>query len=149
MAPSTDAETTGSIAPVTYLFGTEPVDAPHSPEASEEGASSVAGNDRASRRAENVSLNGLTKRNMSRWEIEKLLASRELAEDVIAAEVERLESVGLIDDAALAETLIRTRRERKGHGRQALIAELRRRHIDQDLIDAALATDDSDDDAEQ
>jgi regulatory protein len=96
-----------------------------------------------------VSLNGLTRRNMSRWEIEKLLTSRELAEDVIAAEVERLESVGLIDDAALAETLVRTRRERKGHGRQALIAELRRRHIDQDLIDAALATEDSDDDAEQ
>jgi regulatory protein len=86
---------------------------------------------------------------MSRWEIEKLLTSRELADDVIADEVERLERVGLIDDAALAETLVRTQRERKGLGRQALIAELRRRHIDQDLIDAALQTEDSDDDAEQ
>jgi regulatory protein len=149
MAPSTDAETTGSIAPVTYLFGTEPVDAPHSPDASEEGASSVASNDRASRRAENVSLNGLTRRNMSRWEIEKLLTSRELPEDVIAAEVARLEGVGLIDDAALAETLVRTQRERKGLGRQAVIAELRRRHIDAAIIDAALETDDTGEDAEQ
>jgi regulatory protein len=86
---------------------------------------------------------------MSRWEIEKLLHSRELADEVIAAEVERLEGVGLIDDAALAETLVRTQRERKGLGRQALIAELRRRHIDQDIIDAALEADSGDDDAEQ
>jgi regulatory protein len=149
MAPSTDAETTGSIAPVTYLFGGEPVDAPPGPDASEEGASPVASNDRATRRAENVSLNGLTRRNMSRWEIEKLLTSRELPEDVIAAEVARLEGVGLIDDAALAETLVRTQRERKGLGRQAVIAELRRRHIDPTIIDAALEADDRGEDAEQ
>ncbi|MHB1329819.1 MAG: regulatory protein RecX [Gemmatimonadales bacterium] len=86
---------------------------------------------------------------MSRWEIEKLLTSRDLSDDIIAAEVARLEGVGLIDDAALAETFVRTHRERKGLGRQALIAELRRRHIDPDLIDAALATEDSGDDAEQ
>lgn len=149
MAPSTDAETTGSIARVTYLFGVEPADASHRLDASEEGASPLASNDRATRRAENVSLNGLTRRNMSRWEIEKLLISRELPEDVIAAEVARLEGVGLIDDAALAETLVRTQRERKGLGRQAVIAELRRRHIEASIIDAALEADDSDDDAEQ
>ncbi|MHA6668647.1 regulatory protein RecX [Homoserinimonas sp. A447] len=163
-----DGET---IAPVTYLFGTSPrvgqgtsdqstydqgtaAFAPSAEESTPHGADgqppqAPQGSERASRRAENVSLNGLTRRNMSRWEIEKLLTSRDLSEEVIAAEVERLEGVGLIDDAALAETLVRTRRERKGHGRQALIAELRRRHIDQDLIDAALQTEDSDDDAEQ
>ncbi|MEX1079466.1 MAG: regulatory protein RecX [Homoserinimonas sp.] len=141
-----DSHTDGeNIAPVRYLFGaatdaTPPV----------EGAAPLTpGADRVSRRAENVSLNGLTRRNMSRWEIEKLLTSRDLAEDVIAAEVERLEGVGLIDDAALAETLVRTQRERKGLGRQALIAELRRRRIDQHIIDAAIETDDSGNDAEQ
>lgn len=150
MAPSADAETTGGIAPVTYLFGAEPVDASHSPDSSAEGAAAPAvSNERATRRAENVSLNGLTRRNMSRWEIEKLLTSRELPEDVIAAEIARLEGVGLIDDAALAETLVRTQRERKGLGRQAVIAELRRRHIDPTIIDAALEDDDSGDDAEQ
>jgi regulatory protein len=147
------------IAPVTYLFGgtsasaSTPAGEGHDPEGATVSlpavSSAPAGADRAKRRAENVSLNGLTRRNMSRWEIEKLLASRDLSEEVIAAEVERLEGVGLIDDAALAETLVRTRRERKGLGRQALISELRRRHIDQDIIDAALETEDSDDDAEQ
>lgn len=159
---STDGE---QIAPVTYLFGAAPETArsmqakvpsglPPSvgdaaPEADGQHVYTPPGSERASRRAENVSLNGLTRRNMSRWEIEKLLTSRDLSEEIIAAEVARLEGVGLIDDAALAETLVRTRRERKGLGRQALIAELRQRHIDPDLIDAALATDDSDDDAEQ
>jgi regulatory protein len=149
----TDGE---NIAPVTYLFGgaaaseTRP-SAPAPPESPlpVEDVVSAKSADRASRRAENVSLNGLTRRNMSRWEIEKLLASRDLSEDVIAAEVERLEGVGLIDDAALAETLVRTRRERKGLGRQALMSELKRRHIDQEIIHAALDTEDSDQDAEQ
>lgn len=149
MAPSTDAETTGSIAPVTYLFGAAPESASLGAGDSGEGAPPAVSNDRAARRAENVSLNGLTRRNMSRWEIEKLLTSRELSEDVIAAEIARLEGVGLIDDAALAETLVRTQRERKGLGRQAVIAELRRRHIDQSIIDAALDADGSDEDAEQ
>src|SRR5690554_5319414 len=106
MAPSPDSETTGSIAPVAYLFGVAPDSASSGEEGSGEGASPAASNERAARRAENVSLNGLTRRNMSRWEIEKLLTSRELSEDVIAAEVARLEGVGLIDDAALAETLV-------------------------------------------
>ena len=147
------ASTDGKIAPVTYLFGGAPGSdssaSSQAPAPSVEEASPAPSSDRASRRAENVSLNGLTRRNMSRWEIEKLLASRDLSEEVIAAEVERLEGVGLIDDAALAETLVRTRRDRKGLGRQALIAELRRRHIDQDIIDKALETEGSDDDAEQ
>lgn len=147
MESSTDDE---KIAPVSYLFGAPPdrgsAPAAFSPAVEDRSARGV---DRAKRRAENVSLNGLTRRNMSRWEIEKLLSSRDLSEEVIAAEVERLERVGLIDDAALAETLVRTRRERKGLGRQALIAELRRRHIDQDIIDTALEAEDGAGEAEQ
>lgn len=145
-APSGDR-----IAPVTYLFG----EAIGDDSTTSEGVQPTPADterppaSRASRRAENVSLNGLTRRNMSRWEIEKLLASRDLDEDTIAAEVARLEGVGLIDDAALAETLVRTQRERKGLGRQALKAELRRRHIDQDIIDAALDGDDEDDTEQQ
>jgi regulatory protein len=96
-----------------------------------------------------VSLSGLTRRNMSRWELEKLLRSRELSEDAIEQQLERLEGVGLVDDAALAETLVRTQHERKGLGKQAIVADLRRRHIDQDVIDAALAELDVDDERER
>lgn len=94
---------------------------------------------------ENASMHALTRRGMSRWELEKTLLSRELDEETVAAELDRLEGVGLLDDAALAETLVRTQHERKGLGRGALTAELRRRHIDQEHIDAALEQVDDDD----
>lgn len=94
--------------------------------------------DRSERRAENVSLSALTRRGMSRWELEKTLLSRELDPDMVEAELERLEGAGLVDDAALADTIVRTQHDRKGLGRSALTAELRRRHIPQHHIDEAL-----------
>ena len=96
-------------------------------------------------RAENVSMHALTRRGMSRWELEKTLLSREFEPEAVEEELDRLERVGLLDDAALAETLVRTQHERKGLGRSALTAELRRRHIDQQHIDAALEQVDDDD----
>jgi len=84
-------------------------------------------------RAENVSMHALTRR------------SRELGEDAVEAELDRLEGVGLLDDAAVAETFVRTQHDRKGLGRGAITAELRRRHIDQEHIDAALEQVDDDD----
>ena len=96
-------------------------------------------------RAENVSMHALTRRGMSRWELEKTLMSRELDEEVVEAELDRLEGVGLLDDATLAETFVRTQHDRKGLGRGAITAELRRRHIDQEHIDAALEQVDDDD----
>ncbi|HEY0259273.1 MAG TPA: regulatory protein RecX [Lacisediminihabitans sp.] len=95
--------------------------------------------------AENVSMHALTRRGMSRWELEKVLLDREFDAGVVEAELDRLEGVGLIDDAALAETLVRTQHERKGLGRSALSAELRRRHIDQVHIERALEQVDDDD----
>lgn len=108
-------------------------------------AGSRAPGDRTERRAQNVSMSALTRRGMSRWELEKTLVSRELEPDVVDSELARLQGAGLIDDAALAETLVRTQHERKGLGRSALTAELRRRHIDQEHIDAALEQVDDDD----
>ena len=98
-------------------------------------------------RAENVSMHALARRGMSRWELEKTLLSRDFEPEAVDEELDRLERVGLLDDAALAETLVRTQHERKGLGRSALTAELRRRHIDQEHIDAAMEQ--VDDDGEQ
>jgi regulatory protein len=103
------------------------------------------GSKRREVRAENVSMHALTRRGMSRWELEKTLLSRELDAETVAAELDRLEGVGLIDDGALAETFVRTQHDRKGLGRGAITAELRRRHIDQHHIDAALEQVDDDD----
>jgi len=81
---------------------------------------------------------------MSRAELERVLVRREVAPEEIDSELERLERVGLVDDAALAETIVRTQHDRKGLGRSALVAELRRRHIDQEHIDTALEQVDDD-----
>jgi regulatory protein len=91
-----------------------------------------------SARAHNVSLNALARRGVSSAEMADLLARRELDADEIEVEVARLEAVGLLDDGELARTLIRNLRERKGLGRSAINAELRRRKIESDAIDEAM-----------
>jgi regulatory protein len=89
-------------------------------------------------RAHNVSLHALTKRGMSRREVERTLRSRDLDEETISAEVERLEASGLVDDMALAQNLVGTLQERKGYGRSAIAAELTRRLLAPAAIEYAL-----------
>ena len=91
-----------------------------------------------SARAHNVSMHALARRGVSSAEMVDLLRSRDLDEADVQFEVERLEQVGLLDDTELASTLVRSLRERKGLGRSAISAELRRRKLDQAAIDAAL-----------
>jgi regulatory protein len=131
------AETT-ALPDFVSFFG-ESTDADSTDERTEKGSA------RREVRAENVSMHALTRRGISRWELEKTLLSRELDEGIVAAELDRLEGVGLLDDAALAETFVRTQHDRKGLGRGAITAELRRRHIDQEHIDVALEQVDDDD----
>ena len=122
------------LAPVIYLPGAMPpaVDGP-GPIGRPAVESPAAG--RPARPAKSavrdVSIRALTRRDMSRWELEQVLRTRDLDEDAVAAELARLEDLGLIDDGALADMLVRTRHERKGLGRSALAAELRRRHVAQ------------------
>ena len=96
-------------------------------------------------RVNNVSLNALARKGMSSVEMTQLLESREIDPDAVAAEIDRLEGAGLLDDLALAETLVRTLQERKGLGRSAINAELRRRKIDVDAINEAMDAVDGDD----
>jgi regulatory protein len=139
------------LAPVSYLPGVQPSSAgSESPAAPADPRPVVSegeaqGNthgdthaDRQRERAHNVSLNSLTKRGMSKREVERTLAARELDDDVIAAEIERLEAVGLVDDVALAQNLVGTLQERKGLGRSAIAAELTRRLLSPAAIEYAL-----------
>jgi SOS response regulatory protein OraA/RecX len=86
----------------------------------------------------NVSMHALARRGMSSREMHDYLLGREFEPGAVDDEVERLESVALLDDVALGETLVRTLRDRKGLGRSALTAELRRRHLDATAIEIAL-----------
>lgn len=104
---------------------------------------------RGGARAANVSLHQLARRGMSRWELQQVLQRREVDAHTADAELDRLERVGLLDDAALAVTLVYTQHTRKGLGRAAIAHELRRRHIDQDIIEDALSEIEDDDERER
>ena len=134
----TQQEPDERIATVTYLFGIAPDTAPAAPLVVEPAEAKSA-------RPENVSMHALTRRGMSVAEMTRLLEAREIEPEEVEAEIERLERVGLLDDQALADTLVRTLQDRKGLGRSAISAELRRRKVDQGAIDEALESIDTDD----
>ncbi|CAN5166143.1 hypothetical protein BH11ACT2_BH11ACT2_04650 [soil metagenome] len=160
----------GSLAPVTYLFGATPAEevVGRSVAPPESSAWATPGVDVGSTsadtgrvdttdadsealpapdttRAHNVGLHALTRRGQSVAEMTRLLESRELEPDIVHAEIKRLKSVGLLDDFALAETLVRTLSERKKLGRSSIASELRQRKIEPIAIDAALEQLDGDD----
>jgi regulatory protein len=88
--------------------------------------------------AERVSLRALTRRGLSQRELERILRDRGIDDETIEVEVERLTRVGLIDDVALAQTLVAALQERKGLGRTAIAAELTRRLLAPTAIEYAL-----------
>jgi regulatory protein len=96
-------------------------------------------------RVTNVSLNALARRGMSSAEMTRLLQSREVEPDEVVDHVTRLEESGLLDDRVLAENLVRTLQERKGLGRSAISAELRRRQVDETAVAEAMEAIDTDD----
>ena len=132
------------IAPVTYMFGA-PAEQVEPVETAPAQVSTNSTTEPPSRRPENVAMHALTRRGMSVAEMTKLLETREIEPDEVEAEIARLEGVGLLDDSALAENLVRTLQERKGLGRSAISAELRRRKVDQVAIEEALGSIDTDD----
>jgi len=83
-------------------------------------------------------MNALTRRGMSKREVERSLVARELDDETVTSELERLEGVGLIDDMALAQNLVGILQERKGLGRSAIAAELTRRLLAPAAIEYAL-----------
>jgi regulatory protein len=101
-----------------------------------EGSAETAGE--RSARAHNVSMHALTRKGMSSAEMTTLLLSRDLDAHEVEIEITRLEQVGLLNDHDLASTLVRTLRDRKGLGRSAITAELRRRRIDGAAVEEAL-----------
>ena len=92
-----------------------------------------------SKRAENISLYALTRRAVSIREMEKLLKSRDLPDDVVATEIARLEGVNLLNDYDLAADLAERFQRRKGLGASSVKAELGKRLVDPAAIDAAIA----------
>jgi regulatory protein len=85
-----------------------------------------------------VCLRLLTARSRTRAELAGQLTKRGYPDDVAGRVLDRLASVGLVNDAEFAEQWVRSRRERAGKGKRALAAELRTKGVPGDLITAAL-----------
>lgn len=150
------------LAPVTYLPGAQPSDAAQDAlarvhavprravtDADDAATGQRERRDRKATRAGNVAIHQLARRGMSRWELEQVLAKREVDAETAAAELDRLESLGLVDDAALAISVVYAMHTRKGSGRAAIESELRRRHLDDEVIADAMAELDVDDELER
>ena len=89
--------------------------------------------------ARQIVLRQLTAGPRSRSQLEQALRRKDCPDDVAATVLDRLEQVGLVDDEAYAGMLVRSQQAGRGLARRALRQELRRKGVDDDTADAALA----------
>ena len=95
--------------------------------------------------ARTIALRQLTAAPRSRAQLEAALAKKDVPADVAARVLDRFTEVGLIDDVAYAEMLVRTRHAERGLARRALAAELRRKGLGPEVAEEALEQVDGDD----
>ena len=80
----------------------------------------------------------LTARSRTRAELSGQLAKRGYPDDVSARVLDRLATVGLVDDAEFAEQWVQSRRANAGKSKRILAAELHTRGVDNDVITTVL-----------
>jgi regulatory protein len=90
--------------------------------------------------AQRICLKLLTTRPRSRVELAEALCRRGIPEDVGEAVLDRLGEVGLVNDAAFAESAVYSSHHHRGLGRRALSTELRRRGVPEEIVYEAVAT---------
>ena len=97
--------------------------------------------------AHTIALRQLEVRPRTRHELAVVLTRRNIPDEATTVVLDRLEAVGLVDDAAFATAWVESRHSGRRLGRRALAEELRRKGIPRDLIDAALCRVTRDDEA--
>ncbi len=90
--------------------------------------------------AQRICLKLLTTRPRSRIELADVLHRRGIPEVVGEAALDRLEQVGLVNDAVFAESAVYSSHHHRGLGSRALSAELRRRGVPEEILCEAVAT---------
>lgn len=95
--------------------------------------------------ARSIALRQLTAAPRSRAQLAEAMARRDVPEEVAERVLDRFTEVGLIDDVAYAEVLVRSRHAERGLSRRALATELRRCGVDDAIAQEALAQVDDDD----
>jgi regulatory protein len=85
-----------------------------------------------------IVLRQLTMAPRSRAQLADKLAERGTDDAVARRVLDRFEQVGLVDDVAFAEMLVRSQRAGRGLARRGLAHELRRKGLDDETTQAAL-----------
>jgi regulatory protein len=88
--------------------------------------------------AQAICLRLLTARPRSRAELAAALRRHGIPEDVGEPVLDRLSEVGLVDDAAFAESAVHSGHRRRGLGRRGLRAELGRRGVPDEIVNQAV-----------
>jgi regulatory protein len=96
----------------------------------ENGAAAVDAEPDHEQVARTVALRLLTGAPRSRAQLAEAMARRDVPDEIADRVLDRFTEVGLVDDAAYAEVLVRSRHAEKGLSRRALAMELRRRGVD-------------------
>ncbi|MGC5616152.1 regulatory protein RecX [Georgenia sp. Z1491] len=85
-----------------------------------------------------IALRSLAGAPRTRAQLAEKLAAKGVEVGVAETLLDRLCAVGLVDDADLADRLVRTRHSERHQGRRAIAAELRRKGIDESVAARAL-----------
>jgi regulatory protein len=91
-----------------------------------------------------VALRRLAAAAQTRHQLAEALRRRGVPDDVAEEVLDRLEDVGLIDDAAFAEAWVQSRHAGRGLARSALAQELRRRGVAVEIVAGAVSGLDTD-----
>lgn len=94
--------------------------------------------------ARTILLNKLTASAKSRRELADALAAKDVPAEVATRVLDRFEQVGLVDDAALADSWVRSRQASRGLAKRALAHELRRKGVEDEVIAGSLDQIDAD-----
>ena len=88
--------------------------------------------------ARSIALDRIAARDRTRHELAHALKTKNVPSEVADQVLDRLEAVGLVNDAAFAEAWVESRQQRRHLSRPALRRELQAKGVDRDQIDAAL-----------
>ncbi|GLZ38636.1 RecX family transcriptional regulator [Actinokineospora sp. NBRC 105648] len=100
-------------------------------------------------KARDICYRQLAVRDRTRVELEQVLRRKEIPDDIAQAVIDKFDAAGLINDAAFAESWVRSRHEHRGLGRRALANELRRKGVDDAIVAEAVEAVDNDAEAER
>ncbi|WP_295702320.1 regulatory protein RecX [Lapillicoccus sp.] len=121
-------ESASSAAARLWVAGDQPADLPDpvQPDGEDE--------------ARQIVLNQLTLGPRTRKQLADKLRERDYDADVAARVLDRMSAVGLVDDAAFAETVVRTKQAGRGLSKRALAQELRWKGVDDDVVAETLGS---------